>query len=262
VGRTAVHKGTIGSAVKRAQVSLARFLLPNACIVCERMVEQSTPDDVVCAVCRSRMKPVAEGCDRCAQPLPPVGPCRLCADWPVGLVRVRSAVWLGKEARGVVHGLKYKGFTRLGALAASEIARREKPAGTVIIPIPLGQKRLRQRGYNQSAYIARALGEEFGMPVLEDVLIRSKETRSQTELTPDERLVNVSGAFRVTMRPVDAVGPLETTPLEAVLVDDVFTTGATMVAAAECLLASGWHSVGGITFARARTFADNVLALG
>lgn len=245
--------------MKRALVSLARFLLPNACIVCERMVEQSTPDDVVCAVCRSRMKTVAEGCERCAQPMPPVGPCRLCSDWPVGFLRVRSAVWLGTEARTVVHGLKYKGFTRLGALAASEIARRILPVGSVIIPIPLGQKRLRQRGYNQSAYIARALGAEFEMPVLDDVLIRSKETRSQTELTPDERSVNVSGAFRVTMSPSEVAGPLETAPLGAVLIDDVFTTGATMLAAAECLLTSGWDTVSGITFARARTFVDNVL---
>lgn len=225
------------------------------------MVEQSNPDNLVCSVCCSRMRRVTGGCCRCAQPLPPVGPCRLCSDWPDGFDNVRSAVWLDREARAVVHGLKYGGFTRLGAVAAAEIRGAFSPRSAVLIPIPLGQKRLKQRGYNQSAYIARALGNAFGIPVIEDILARRRETRSQTELTPDERMINVSGAFRVDD---DKNGTLEPTAagiVEAVLVDDVFTTGATLVAAAKCLLESGWQSVSGITFARARTFADTVLAV-
>src|SRR5437762_8569926 len=78
---------------------LQRLLLPNCCVVCERMVEQAMPDDLVCAVCRSRFQVVAPGCERCGQPLPPIGPCRFCVAWPDALGQARSAVWLTGGAR-------------------------------------------------------------------------------------------------------------------------------------------------------------------
>jgi ComF family protein len=236
---------------------LVRFLLPNACIVCGRMVERSAPDDVVCSVCRSRMKAVANGCGRCAQPYPPVGPCRVCAEWPAG-IEVRSAVWLDEEARAVVHSLKYRGFRSLGGVAAARIATALRLKPDAIMPIPLGPGRLRRRGYNQSAYIARALGDLWDVPVCEDALIRVRETRSQTELTPDERSANVTDAFEASWS-AERVGVLlGRAACHVALVDDVFTTGATLVSAAERLLEAGWKRVSGVTFARARTFAGVV----
>jgi hypothetical protein len=87
--------------------ALERFVLPNACVSCERPVETRAPDALVCGVCRGRMRPLPTGCHRCRQPLPAVGACRFCAAWPATLRWVRSAVWLGPEARALVHHLKY-----------------------------------------------------------------------------------------------------------------------------------------------------------
>jgi ComF family protein len=119
-----------------------------------------------------------------------------------------------------------------------------------LIPIPLAPKRERLRGYNQSERLAAALGRSLGLPVLTDLLRRTRETATQTALTPDERRANVSGAFAGG----NAHG------IRAVLVDDVFTTGATLLAAAEALLAGGAERVEAVTFGRAVDCSLQLLA--
>jgi ComF family protein len=113
--------------------------------------------------------------------------------------------------------------------------------GVFLIPVPLGTRRQRQRGYNQSERIAAALGARVGIPVRTDLLQRIRETATQTALTPEERHANVVGAFRA--------GVVEN--MELVLVDDVFTTGATLAAAGAALAAVGAARVEAVTFARA-----------
>jgi ComF family protein len=110
-----------------------------------------------------------------------------------------------------------------------------------LIPVPLGRRRLRSRGYNQSERIAAALGALAGQPVRSDGLVRRRETRTQTALTPEGRQANVAGAFEAR-----AVAGLA-----CVLVDDVFTTGATLAEAAAALRAGGAARVEAVTFARA-----------
>jgi ComF family protein len=110
-----------------------------------------------------------------------------------------------------------------------------------LIPIPLGSRRLRIRGYNQSERIAKALGIRVGLKVRADILSRVRETPTQTALTPEGRQANVAGAFRAS----GASG------LRCVLVDDVFTTGATLAEAGAALAAGGATSVEAVTFARA-----------
>lgn len=225
---------------------LAQFLLPNACVACGRMVD-ADPEALVCGVCRVRLRPVGVGCVRCAQPLPPVGPCRFCAGWTPALQAVRSAVWLTTEAREVAHHLKYDDYPALAAFAAQAMAREVARPGTgCLIPVPLGQKRLRSRGYNQAAAIAHALGVVWELPVWEPALRKARDTSSQTSLTPEARLANVAGAF--------AALPPSPERRAAILVDDVLTTGATLHEAAQALASAGWHPVTAVTFARAQPF--------
>jgi ComF family protein len=144
-----------------------------------------------------------------------------------------------------VHALKYAGWRVAAGPMAQEMARRLGPrleGADLLVPVPLGRARLRERGHNQAALLADALGERCALPAVADVLERSRETRTQTALHPEQRRANVAGAFRAT-RPLAGA--------RVVLVDDVLTTGATLVAAAEALGAAGAATVGAVTFARA-----------
>ena len=227
---------------RRTLSGVERWLLPPACLLCDAPVP-GDGDTLVCGLCRSRWRPVTGPvCPRCGQPGFGDLECRLCATWPLGITRVRSAVWLLDGARAAVHQLKYQGWWRVAESLAEAMRHLEPLTGQVsLIPIPLGSRRLRDRGYNQSERIARALGSRVGRTVRTDVLSRVRETSTQTALTPEGRQANVAGAFRA----IGAEG------LRCVLVDDVFTTGATLAEAGAALASSGAASVEAVTFARA-----------
>ena len=220
-----------------------RWLLPAACLLCHEPVSAREGERLICDLCRLRWQSVPHPlCDRCGQPSSRGLECRLCADWPAGLSRARSAVWLEGSARDAVHQLKYEGWSRAADAMAESMKGLEPLTGQVcLIPIPLGRRRQRLRGYNQSERIATALAGRIGRPVRTDLLHRVRETRTQTALTPEARHANVAAAF----------GAATATGLELVLVDDVFTTGATLAAAAAALVDAGAARVEAVTFARA-----------
>jgi ComF family protein len=173
---------------------------------------------------------------------------------------VRSATWLDDAARPAVHALKYRGLPRVADdLAAAMTALRPRSDGpSALVPIPLAPKRLRERGYNQSDVLARALARQWRIPVLVDLLVRTRETPTQTALTPDTRLANVAGAFAMRNAECDMrnePGRVNSTfripNSTLILVDDVFTTGATLAEAARALEQAGATKVMGVTFARA-----------
>lgn len=220
-----------------------RWLLPPVCLLCGEAIPEREGDALICSLCRVRWRMIPYPvCQRCGQPGLRDLECRLCAGWPEGLSRARSAVWLEDSARDAVHRLKYEGWTR-AADAMAQAMRRLEPltVGVSLIPVPLGGRRLRERGYNQSERIAAALGVCTGLAVRTDLLQRVRETRTQTALTPEARHANVAGAFQA--------GAVK--GLELVLVDDVFTTGATLSAAGAALAAAGAARVEAVTFARA-----------
>jgi ComF family protein len=231
--------------------ALERFLLPNACVACRQLVAPTTPNALCCGVCRTRMARPLAGCPRCQEPIADTE-CRFCSSWPGLLTWSRSAVWLGPEARAMVHHLKYAGHTSLAGDMAWLIRQAvERPAG-VLIPVPLAPARERQRGYNQAARLAEALAQEWNLQVAACVR-RVRDTASQTGLTPAARRQNVAGGFRAVAWLPPTAAP------SAIIVDDVLTTGATVVAVAEALGRAGWKRVGVVTFARAEPFGRRVM---
>lgn len=228
-----------GAPWREAVARAERWFLPGDCLTCH---QRDPADQLICALCRTRWQPVPEPvCIRCGQPRDRDVECRICAAWPGGLGRVRSAVWLEDRARRAVHLLKYEGWWRVaGAMVRPMAGLESLRSGALLVPIPLGRARERARGYNQSTKLADALGALTGLGVEPGCLVRGRETPTQTRLTPEERAANLRRAFRAT-RP----------PAHAVLVDDVFTTGATLVSAAEALLEAGTERVSAVTFARA-----------
>ncbi len=232
-------------AAAAALADLERWLLPPACLLCEAPIPLREGDALVCGICVSRWRRLADPlCARCGQPrIAEVEvECRICGAWPPGLERVRSAVWLDGGARRAAHQLKYGGWTRLAGPMADVMRGLEPLTGRVcLIPIPLGARRLRARGYNQSERLACALAERVDGEVRTDLLQRMRDTQTQTALTPEARQANLAGAFVANGAPRSC----------AVLVDDVFTTGATLGAAAAALRGAGAERVEAVTFARA-----------
>jgi ComF family protein len=126
----------------------------------------------------------------------------------------------------------------------------EHPA---LIPIPLPAARRRERGFNQSEMLAISIAKRRRAEMMNDVLHRESAIRSQTQLTPGERLSNVAGAFSVSN---DARPRIRGRHL--MLVDDVITTGATLRAAAEALFAAGARTISYMTFGRAPASGDRL----
>ena len=172
-------------------------------------------------------------------------------------VRAARSVYAmpGGAAEAIVHALKYDGWfavapamaRRMAQLRFPEDVERERAA---LVPVPLARARLRERGYNQSAELARALAARWRVPVRENLLSRPRTTKSQTRLTPGERQRNVSGAFRASADRASLRG------LHLVLVDDVVTTCATLNACAAALHAGGARILSYVTFGRAPGLGD------
>lgn len=150
--------------------------------------------------------------------------------------------------RNAIHKLKYRRDQGLADALAEPMARlfvRLDWRPTVLIPVPLSDGRLAERGYNQADLLARGLATRVGLPLDTRSLARILETRSQTQLNAQERRQNVDGAFAPR-------SPEALRNARALLVDDVHTTGATLEACARAALAGGAEAVWALTLGRAR----------
>jgi predicted amidophosphoribosyltransferase len=162
----------------------------------------------------------------------------------MGFASARAAVAYTGAARPMVGAWKERGLRRAADLAAELVtARVPQPAADVITYIPADPDRLLRRGHHPAERLARLLARAWGLDAVE--LLQHTERgararRRQTDLSRDERMRNARGAYVALARP----------PARVVLVDDVYTTGATAAAAATALRRAGASRVDVVTFAR------------
>lgn len=177
--------------------------------------------------------------------------CATCEELPPSLRALRSAFVLDGPPRELVHALKYGGWRSLARAMGARMAGLDLPLEveeevSLVVPTPVSPVRLRQRGYNQAELLARAVAAARGWTCAPDLLVRTRASETQTTLHPSERRANVAGAFR-SRAPHEPEIRLE----HVLLVDDVWTTGATALACGEALVDAGARAFSVLTFARA-----------
>ncbi|HLX33483.1 MAG TPA: double zinc ribbon domain-containing protein [Gaiellaceae bacterium] len=210
------------------------LLLPQRCVVCERGGSQLCPD------CRDELQRLEPPfCARCGSPTAwPVERCRECAGRRIAFASARAAVAYDEAARRLVHAWKERGLRRLAAEAAALVAEQlPRPEVDVVTFVPSDRARRLERGHNPAERLAQELAALWELPY-EPLLVRTRSGRQRGSSAEERRTVR--GAFRAT----------GATPRRAVLVDDVFTTGATAAAASSALRAAGARRVEVVTFAR------------
>ena len=211
------------------------LLLPQRCLACARSGAQ------VCDGCRSALRRIGPPlCARCGAPTAwPVERCRECAGRRLAFARARAAVEYDEPIRRVVAGWKERGLHRIAAWAAEIVVETLPRADAVcIVPVPPDRERRLKRGHHAAADLARELGARWTLPV-EPLLVRTRLSTPQRGLDDAARRRNVAGAFRALAA-----------PRKVLLLDDVYTTGATVNAAASALRKAGAQTVEVVTFAR------------
>jgi ComF family protein len=241
------------SAVRSLAREMVDFALPPRCPACGTI----TPEPHrFCFDCWQSLTFLGDPCcARCGLPFAygdSSALCGRCLADPPPYDRLRAAVAYGEIARAVVLKLKYSGrpglaetLARLMQRHMPDLARGAGEGEPLLIPVPLHRWRIWKRGYNQAALIASALSRRSGIAVAPDILRRKRATPPLKGLGRRERALAVRGAFEVT-----EAGKAALAGRAVILVDDVFTSGATASACARVLHRAGAASVAILCWAR------------
>jgi len=212
------------------------LLFPPRCVVCAR------PGPLLCATCMLQL-PLIDGplCDRCGAPTAwPVRRCAECSGRRIAFARARAAVSHDDVARALVAAWKRRSLRGLARTAAEVVVDAlERPDVAALVPVPADPERRLKRGHHPADALAAALAHTWTLS-LEPLLTR-RHTRPQRGLSRTERRQNVAAVTHARAR----------APARVALVDDVYTTGATVSAAAGALRKAGAREVHVVTLARA-----------
>lgn len=224
--------------LKEAFISL---LFPPSCVGCGK------EGSFLCGACQSSLTPLPPShCRLCADPRGKEGLCERCHQSPLLIEGIRSPYGFEGAIREAILHLKYRNLKAIAPVLGQllyEYLKAHPIPGDVLVPVPLHTRRHRQRGYNQSALIARELGKLMGLTVEEGILNRRIDTPAQTKVAGlEERKNNVKDVFYCKDPSLKE--------RRVLLVDDVCTTGATLEACSMALRGSGALSVWAIAVAR------------
>jgi ComF family protein len=225
----------------RLREDFLHLIAPNVCPGCDQLL--AGDEAGYCFGCRSSLDPA---------PLPHELFSELATAFPdeelaLSAIGALYAFEQGTVVQRLIHALKYQGCIGLGIEMGYELGGaltmfREFENTEMVVAVPLHKARSRQRGYNQAAAIARGVARRLGVREASDLLVRQRNTTSQTTLDASERKRNTHRAFVVKSQCVAG--------RTVMLCDDVCTTGATLNACAEALLEAGASRIVAATVAR------------
>lgn len=230
----------LGQKIRQACRPIVRQLMPSSCLLCG----SDSIDEVICDGCMEDLPRLpAQHCPQCAEPTTFGERCGSCLATPPHFDDTTAVFKYEFPADRIIHSLKYGHKLAIAKWAAHQLAQRlQGRTFDLIVPLPLHPHRLRQRGFNQSAEIARHLEKHLKIPVDRSTLRRHIATPPQAELPLKERHRNVRNAF-------ECVGQLQ--GKKVLLIDDVMTSGATVSECARMLRMHGASQVSVGVLARA-----------
>ena len=226
---------------------LKDLIYPNCCLGCGNRIDSAREQDCVCDSCRVKIeKNLPPFCATCGRHLDIVAiqknTCLHCSNQNFYFDRAFSPCVYTGVIKKLIHEFKYNGKDYLkqpfGSIMNAFIKEYSLPIEYLdfIVPVPLHKNRQREREFNQAQLLGQQVAVEFNKNLLNGILIRSKPTKTQTELTLQERRQNVESSFAVT-------NPELIKGTNLLLIDDVLTTGATSSEAAKSLKISGAKTV-------------------
>ena len=227
-------------AASRALKAAVDFLMPIACVHC------GTEGSLLCNQCvANSLIMVKNTCLKCGERTAEfVKLCGDCVALPPPLDRLVPAYRYGGPVRSAVHALKYRQVTAIAPIMARTMSdqpfiRRAKL--DCVAPVPMHNNRLRERGYNQASLLARHVAENLHLQFIENALTKTRDTQSQVDLTRQQRAMSLRNAFKANFSFDDA---------HVLLIDDVCTTGNTLMNCAAALKIAGARRVSAIVFAK------------
>jgi len=234
-------------------MTLLDEIFPNhTCLVCSGEVNQSG-HPFACDGCAAGLPRHEKICDKCGCG---VGvhmvACDRCQNTKWNFSRARSALAYKDSVTGLVLRLKYNSegdVARFVAPLLAEAVKKYKMEADVIVPVPLAMKRRKERGYNQADLIAEELSKLINVPVVDDFIIRTKDTKAQKKMTLEQRQENIHGAFEIKP-PYSKIKNKR-----VLLIDDVFTTGTTVDECARVMKKGKPKSVEVLTIASVGQFS-------
>ncbi len=238
--------------------ALAPLVLPAPCRICAQILDTGSRVPF-CRACMSALTQTLPEplCAQCGRPIVSTAvvegislpQCHLCRYGTYAFDFARSfGAYTSRMSRAILQ-LKYANVAPLGGWFACRLAgmverQPQDFAADAVVPVPLDQGRLRERGYNQAELIAKPLARLLGIPFRSYLLVRTRPRPNQLRLTRRERWETVRGAYATHKT-------AQVDKLRVILVDDVFTTGATLDACSRALKGAGATRVVGLTVARA-----------
>jgi len=239
--------------VTAALTALTELLFPTLCLSCSKVLSERGRHPF-CHECFAGIRFInGPLCPVCGIPYPAeASPDHVCGDCLLKKRHIKTSRSLGvyeSILHDAIHAFKYGGNLTLGERLGRLMAEHDYPSFRIrdyslILPVPLHPRRLRQRGFNQSVILAREISRRHGVAMDFRTLRRIVDTESQAGLKKEERRSNIRQAF-CTADPERVRGQ------NILLVDDVYTTGSTLGECAKTLLKGGAEAVGALTLARA-----------
>lgn len=244
----------------------ARLFYPPVCPLCRELLKEN--EGMVHIACLAALEEVKEPkCKRCGKPILSET-AQFCRDCYIKLEKNKhdneeqgmfmdqeissgydqnAALWIYEGSiRQAILDYKYHGMKVYTDFFATRLVgsyswwiRSKKPQ--LLLPVPIHAKKKRIRGYNQAGLLARAVSAMTGIPFCQDLLVRNKYTEPQKTLTPEERRKNLEKVMQVHLERLEAV------PERVMIIDDIYTTGATLDACATVLKKAGVKEVYGLT---------------